>query len=165
MVKYNRGLDATFQALADPTRRAIVAALACGQASVTELARPHRMSLPAVMKHLRVLEKAGLVTQRKFGRTRRCRLAAKPLQKAEAWISQYRSSKSYLSYSLCATLSTVHPFPMAWNLCSFRGCILSPSLLTQAGSSAKGENAQKVTFLSQSNRLYRPHCIRRLWIV
>jgi DNA-binding transcriptional ArsR family regulator len=91
MVKYNRGLDATFQALADPTRRAIVAALARGQASVTELARPHRMSLPAVMKHLRVLEKAGLVTQRKFGRTRRCRLAAKPLQRAEAWISQYRA--------------------------------------------------------------------------
>ena len=78
MVKYNRALDATFQALADPTRRAIVAALSRGQASVTELARPHRMSLPAVMKHLRVLEKAGLLTQKKFGRTRRCRLAARP---------------------------------------------------------------------------------------
>ena len=62
MVKYNRGLNATFQALADPTRRALVAALARGQASVTELARPHRMSLPAVMKHLRVLQKAGLVS-------------------------------------------------------------------------------------------------------
>ena len=91
MVKYNRQLDATFQALADPTRRAIVSALARGQASVTELARPHRMSLPAVMKHLRVLQRAGLVTQRKFGRTRRCRLTARPLQKAEAWISQYRA--------------------------------------------------------------------------
>jgi DNA-binding transcriptional ArsR family regulator len=91
MVKYNRELDATFQALADPTRRAIVSALARGQASVTELARPHRMSLPAVMKHLRVLEKAGLVRQRKFGRTRRCRLAARPLKNAEAWISQYRA--------------------------------------------------------------------------
>ncbi len=90
MVKYNRELDATFQALADPTRRAIVSALARGQASVTELARPHRMSLPAVMKHLRVLQKAGLVTQRKFGRTRRCRLAAHSLKKAEAWIFQYR---------------------------------------------------------------------------
>ena len=90
MVKYNRGLDATFQALADPTRRAIVAALSRGQASVTELARPHRMSLPGVMKHLRVLQRAGLVTQRKSGRTRRCRLAARPLQKAEAWLSQYR---------------------------------------------------------------------------
>src|ERR1700688_2455888 len=92
MVKYNRGLDATFQALADPTRRAIVSALARGGlATVTELARPHRMSLPAVMKHLKVLENAGLVTQRKFGRTRRCRLSARPLKKAEAWISQYRA--------------------------------------------------------------------------
>ena len=90
MVKYDRGLDATFRALADPTRRAIVAALSHGQASVTELARPHRMSLPAVMKHLRVLRRAGLVTKRKRGRTRRCRLAAQPLQKAEAWLVQYR---------------------------------------------------------------------------
>jgi len=91
MVKYSRGLDAIFQALADPTRRAIVATLSRGQASVTELARPHRMSLPAVMKHLRVLQRAGIVTQRKSGRTRRCRLAARPLQKAEAWLSQYRA--------------------------------------------------------------------------
>jgi DNA-binding transcriptional ArsR family regulator len=91
MVKYNRELDATFQALADPTRRAIVAALSRGQASVSELARPHRMSLPAVMKHLRVLQKAGLVTQKKQGRTRRCRLAARPLKNAEAWIAQYRA--------------------------------------------------------------------------
>lgn len=90
MVNYNRALDATFQALADPTRRAIVATLARGQASVTELARPHRMSLPAVMKHLRVLQRAGLVTQRKSGRTRQCRLAPRPLQRAESWISQYR---------------------------------------------------------------------------
>jgi DNA-binding transcriptional ArsR family regulator len=91
MVKYNRQLDATFQALADPTRRAIVAALARGQASVSELARPHRMSLPAVIKHLRVLQRAGLVTQRKFGRTRRCRLSVRPLKNAQAWISQYRA--------------------------------------------------------------------------
>jgi DNA-binding transcriptional ArsR family regulator len=91
MVKYSRSLDATFQALSDPTRRAIVSALSRGQASVTELARPHRMSLPAVMKHLRVLQRAGLVTQRKTGRTRRCRLTARPLQKAEAWLSQYRA--------------------------------------------------------------------------
>jgi DNA-binding transcriptional ArsR family regulator len=90
MVNYNRSLDATFQALADPTRRALILALSRGQASVSDLARPHRMSLPAVMKHLRVLQKAGLVTQRKFGRTRRCRLAARPLKRAEAWISQYR---------------------------------------------------------------------------
>ena len=91
MVKYKRGLDATFQALADPTRRSIVSSLARGQASVMELASPHRMSLPAVMKHLKVLEKAGLVTQRKRGRTRLCRLRAGPLKNAQAWISRYRA--------------------------------------------------------------------------
>jgi len=91
MVKYNRNLDATFQALADPTRRAILTALTRGQASVTDLARPYRMTLPGVMKHLRVLERAGLVTQRKVGRSRRCRLVARPLKDAEVWISQYRA--------------------------------------------------------------------------
>ena len=90
MVKYNQKLDATFQALADPTRRAILAALARGQASVSDLARPYRMTLPGVMKHLRVLERAGLVTQRKIGRSRRCRLVARPLKDAEDWISRYR---------------------------------------------------------------------------
>jgi DNA-binding transcriptional ArsR family regulator len=90
MVKYSNQLDSTFGALADPTRRAILASLMLGQASITELAKPHRMSLPAVMKHLRVLEDAGLVSQQKTGRTRRCRLAAEPLKNAEQWISQYR---------------------------------------------------------------------------
>jgi DNA-binding transcriptional ArsR family regulator len=90
MVKYHRRLDATFGALADPTRRAILAALTRGQTSVSVLATPHRMSLPAVMKHLRVLERAGLVKQRKKGRVRHCRLAARPLKQAEAWLSQYR---------------------------------------------------------------------------
>jgi len=90
MVKYSNQLDSTFGALADPTRRALLASLMFGQASITELAKPHRMSLPAVMKHLRVLEDAGLVLQQKTGRTRRCRLAAEPLKNAEQWISQYR---------------------------------------------------------------------------
>src|ERR1700722_1375409 len=91
MVKYNRSLDATFQALADPTRRAILAALAQrGQASVSDLARPYRMALPGVMKLLRGLQNAGLVTQRKVGRSRRCRLVARPLRDAEVWISRYR---------------------------------------------------------------------------
>jgi DNA-binding transcriptional ArsR family regulator len=90
MVKYSASLDSTFGALADPTRRAILAALMLGQASISELARPHRMSLPGVMKHVRILERAGLVSQRKIGRTRRCQLAAKPLKDAEAWISRYR---------------------------------------------------------------------------
>jgi DNA-binding transcriptional ArsR family regulator len=107
MVKYSAALDSTFGALADPTRRAILATLMLGQASITELAKPHRMSLPAVMKHVRVLEHAGLVAQKKTGRTRRCQLAAKPLKDAESWLSQYRvfwegtfdSLECYLSQS------------------------------------------------------------------
>jgi len=107
MVKYSSSLDSTFGALADPTRRAILATLMLGQASITELAKPYRMSLPAVMKHLHVLEQAGLVSQKKTGRTRRCQLAAKPLKDAEAWLSQYRifwegtfdSLERYLSQS------------------------------------------------------------------
>jgi DNA-binding transcriptional ArsR family regulator len=90
MVKYSASLDSTFSALADPTRRAILATLRLGQASISELAKPHRMSLPAVMKHVHVLEQAGLVSQEKTGRTRICRLAAEPFKDAEAWISQYR---------------------------------------------------------------------------
>jgi len=90
MVKYSGALDTTFGALADPTRRAILAMLMQGQASITELAKPHQMSLPAVMKHVRVLEHAGLVSQRKMGRTRRCQLAAQPLKDAEEWLSHYR---------------------------------------------------------------------------
>lgn len=90
MVKYSEQLDSTFGALADPTRRAILATLMLGEASISKLAEPHRMSLPAVMKHIRVLEQAGLVSQEKTGRTRNCRLAAKPLKEAEQWISEYR---------------------------------------------------------------------------
>ena len=91
MVKYSGSLDSTFGALADPTRRAILSTLMLGQASITKLARPHRMSLPAVLKHVRVLERAGLVSQAKNGRTRFCQLAAEPLKHAENWISQYRA--------------------------------------------------------------------------
>jgi DNA-binding transcriptional ArsR family regulator len=91
MVKYYDSLDTTFGALADPTRRAILGTLMLGQASITELAKPHRMSLPAVMKHVRVLEQAGLVKQKKSGRTRHCQLAAEPLKDAEQWINQYRA--------------------------------------------------------------------------
>jgi DNA-binding transcriptional ArsR family regulator len=90
MVKYSASLDGTFGALADPTRRAILATLMLGEASITELAKPHRMSLPAVMKHVRVLEQAGLISQKKIGRTRRCQLAADPLKDADGWLSQYR---------------------------------------------------------------------------
>jgi DNA-binding transcriptional ArsR family regulator len=89
MVKHQQ-LDRTFGALADPTRRAILERLASGEASVLELARPHRMSLPAVSKHLRVLEGAGLIARRKDGRVRRCRLRARPMRDAAAWIEHYR---------------------------------------------------------------------------
>jgi DNA-binding transcriptional ArsR family regulator len=91
MVNHFEALNSTFGALADPTRRAILASLTVGHASITELAKPHRMSLPAVMKHVRVLEEAGLVSQKKIGRTRQCQLAAHPLKEAEQWLSQYRA--------------------------------------------------------------------------
>ena len=83
-------LDATFGALADPTRRAILARLARGETSVSELAQPFRMSLPAVTKHLRVLDRAGLLEHHKDGRVRRCRLHPKPLKTAAQWIAHYQ---------------------------------------------------------------------------
>jgi DNA-binding transcriptional ArsR family regulator len=82
-------LNLTFSALADPTRRAILARLAQGETSVTDLAQPFDISLPAISKHLRVLERAGLLRQEKEGRVRRCRLRAEPLRAAAAWIGFY----------------------------------------------------------------------------
>jgi DNA-binding transcriptional ArsR family regulator len=90
MVKYKANLDGTFSALADPTRRAIVARLARGECSVTTLAEPFDVSLPAISKHLRVLERAGLLARRKEGRVRRCRLVTRPLKDAEVWMSRHR---------------------------------------------------------------------------
>ena len=90
MVKYSAGaLNETFQALADPTRRAILARLAEGETSATVLAEPFDVSLPAVMKHLRVLEDAGLIIREKEGRVSRCRLNAGPLRNAAEWINPY----------------------------------------------------------------------------
>jgi DNA-binding transcriptional ArsR family regulator len=83
-------LDATFGALADATRRAILARLALGETSVSELAQPFRMSLPAVTKHLRVLDRAGLLEHHKDGRVRRCRLHPQPLKSAAQWIAHYQ---------------------------------------------------------------------------
>jgi DNA-binding transcriptional ArsR family regulator len=91
MVKRERSLDAVFSALADPTRRAIVARLADGERSVSDLAEPFDISLPAVTKHLRVLEHAGLLQHRKRGRVRYCRLAPAPLRSADAWLARYRA--------------------------------------------------------------------------
>jgi DNA-binding transcriptional ArsR family regulator len=83
-------LSRTFAALADPTRRAILARLSKGEATVNELAEPHALSLPAISKHLKVLELAGLVTKRRAAQTRPCTLNPAPLQDAEAWLEQYR---------------------------------------------------------------------------
>jgi DNA-binding transcriptional ArsR family regulator len=83
-------LSTTFAALADPTRRAILTRLSAGETSVTELARPFAMSLPAVTKHLKVLQRAGLITQGRQAQWRPCRLQAKPLREVADWVEQYR---------------------------------------------------------------------------
>jgi DNA-binding transcriptional ArsR family regulator len=85
-----RRLDATFAALADPTRRAILKRLASGEASVNELARPFAMSQPAISKHLRVLERAGLISRGRDAQRRPCRIEAKPLAEANEWLEGYR---------------------------------------------------------------------------
>ena len=91
MVKYAPStLDRTFAALADPTRRSILAHLARGDRCVTHLAKPHDMSLPAVSKHLRVLEKAGLLRRRRYGRVHEMQLEARPLKQAAQWVEEYR---------------------------------------------------------------------------
>ncbi|MFN0197658.1 MAG: ArsR/SmtB family transcription factor [Planctomycetaceae bacterium] len=83
-------LSTTFSALADPTRRAILARLSQGESSVSELAKPFKMSLPGISKHLKVLERAGLIERSREAQWRPCRLKAKPLHEASDWIEQYR---------------------------------------------------------------------------
>jgi DNA-binding transcriptional ArsR family regulator len=83
-------LDATFAALADPTRRAILARLATGEATVMELAEPFAMSQPAISRHLKVLERAGLITRGRDAQRRPCRMEPAPLVEATAWIERYR---------------------------------------------------------------------------
>jgi DNA-binding transcriptional ArsR family regulator len=91
MVKRSsRVLNRTFAALADPTRRQILKDLAHGERCVTDLARPHRMSLPAISKHLRVLEQAGLVRRQRCGRVHQLKLQVAPIQHAYQWIEEYR---------------------------------------------------------------------------
>lgn len=92
MVNYQeKRLNAVFSAVSDPTRRALLARLARGESTVTGLAEPFSMSLPAISKHLRVLESAGLISRQVDGRVHRCRLAAIPMKDALDWISFYRS--------------------------------------------------------------------------
>lgn len=93
MVKYNSGapdLNVTFAALADPTRRAILARLASGEATVSELAEPFDMSGPAISRHLRVLERAGLISRGRHAQWRPCQLKAQPLKAAADWLESYR---------------------------------------------------------------------------
>jgi DNA-binding transcriptional ArsR family regulator len=84
-------LSLTFSALADPTRRAILARLAEGEATVGELAQPHAMSLPSISRHLKVLERAGLVVKSRSAQWRPCRIEPAPLAEADAWMAPYRS--------------------------------------------------------------------------
>jgi DNA-binding transcriptional ArsR family regulator len=92
LVKYmnTSTLDSTFAALADPTRRAILGRLALGETSVKELAEPFEMTMPAISKHLRVLERAGLISRGREAQWRPCRLNAAPLEDASIWIDEYR---------------------------------------------------------------------------
>ena len=90
VISPSKRLDATFAALADPTRRAILARLASGEASVTELVKPFAMSQPAISKHLKVLEHAGLISRGRDAQRRPCRIEAKPLAEANGWLEGYR---------------------------------------------------------------------------
>lgn len=91
MLNQSETLDHLFHALADPSRRAVVERLSCGPASVSELAQPLAMSLPSVVQHLQVLEASGLITTRKIGRVRTCRMAPEALGAAERWIRARRA--------------------------------------------------------------------------
>jgi DNA-binding transcriptional ArsR family regulator len=91
MVNYNDAqLDLAFGALSHPIRRGILARLATGEATVSELAKPFKVSAPAISKHMRILEEAGLLSRRKQGREHHCRLEAKRMQQAERWLEHYR---------------------------------------------------------------------------
>jgi DNA-binding transcriptional ArsR family regulator len=101
-------LSATFAALADPTRRAILARVATGETSVGELARPFDMSLPAISKHLKVLERAGLIVRGREAQWRPCRLKAEPLKDAARWIDGYRQHWEQRLDRLDAYLHELH---------------------------------------------------------
>ncbi|MCH8831336.1 MAG: winged helix-turn-helix transcriptional regulator [Chloroflexi bacterium] len=110
MVNYQtEALNFTFSALADPTRRAILERLSSGDSSVMALAEPFDVSLPAISKQLRVLERAGLLVQEKDGRVRRCRLEAQPMKEAVDWIAQYRRFWEDKLDSLASYLEEITP--------------------------------------------------------
>lgn len=108
-MKRVRTLDAAFSALADPTRRAILARLASGEATVMDLAAPFEMSQPAVSRHLKVLENAGLIVRRVEGARRPCRLAPEALDAVEQWLSMLRRGLSANYDRLDAVLASINP--------------------------------------------------------
>ena len=101
-------LSTTFAALADPTRREILQRLSSGDATVGELAEPFAMSLPAISKHLTVLERAGLITKSRDGQRRHCRISVAPLQDATSWLELYRKHWEQQLGSLGDYLATIH---------------------------------------------------------
>lgn len=109
MLQHNSALDLSFQALADPTRRAMVERLSQGPASVSQLAQPFSMSMSAVVQHLRILEAAGLVASEKVGRVRTCRVEAPALGAAERWINDRRRSAEAGLDRLGAFLEATNP--------------------------------------------------------
>lgn len=111
MVQYISSLDATFGAVADPTRRGILECLGRGDASISRLAQSFDMTLTGIKKHVAVLEDARLVTTRKLGRVRTCRLGPRRLEQEAAWIQKYqRLRKSYTSGCLCENPPSVRPY-------------------------------------------------------
>ncbi|HKN69248.1 MAG TPA: metalloregulator ArsR/SmtB family transcription factor [Gemmatimonadaceae bacterium] len=118
MVYRQAALDSTFAALADPTRRAILARLANGDRTISELASRFAMSLPAVSKHVRVLERAGLARVRREGRARRTTLVAAPMRDAAAWMERYRRFWEFQLDQLTAYLATADDEPAAARLTS-----------------------------------------------
>ncbi|KGN34776.1 ArsR family transcriptional regulator [Knoellia sinensis KCTC 19936] len=104
-------LSTTFAALADPTRRAILARLSSGDATVGELAEPFELSLPAISKHLTVLEKAGLITKSRDGQRRHCRISVAPLKDATSWLELYRQHWEQQFDNLGDYLATIHEPP------------------------------------------------------
>ena len=105
----SKQLDGVFNALCDPTRRAILARLALGETSVTELAAPFEMSLPAVSKHLKVLERAGLISRGREAQWRPCKLEPEPLKEVDAWVGEYRKMWEARFDRLDAYLKTLKP--------------------------------------------------------
>jgi DNA-binding transcriptional ArsR family regulator len=134
MVKYEEpALDRVFSALADPTRRGVLEALAGGSCAVSELAAPSGMSLPGFMKHLRVLEEAGLIAREKEGRVVSCELSAAPMKAASAWMSRYEKFWSDKLDSLARYLYQQEEL-QTWNKPAFKP---SPRSSSAAGSPSR----------------------------